>query len=249
MKIMAKKRKYTRSKVSKTRKKKLLQTHTGSQDQRLYNITPSNVAKVDVDWMVNLINRRLRSIEKAGLTEESAEYRLIEHYATSDPTGKGKIYNVNMDKGTIRISKDFRKMSPEEKAYAVNVMRNIIKAKTSTVKGTRSAMAKAFATVLEDKPELAKSGMTQEQYNEVWKSYHRNVSKDKRDRAAESNVIMKLIEKHDFYNLDSEQLDRAFSYWGQYDDPVDWADDLITKPEERDIESPFTGETLTLYID
>lgn len=245
---MAKKRKYTRSKVSKTRKQKLLQTHTGAQDQRLYNITPSNVAKVDVDWMVNLINRRLRAIERAGLTEESREYQLISHYA-NEVEGKGKMYNVNQEKGTIRVSKDFRKMTPEERAHAVTVMRNIIKAKTSTVKGTRAAMQKAFTSIMEDNPELEKSGMTQEQYNEVWRAYHRSVSKDKRDRAAESNVIMNLIKHHDFYSLDSEQLDRAFSYWSQYDDPADWADDLLTKPEERDVQSPFTGETLTLYVD
>lgn len=243
---MAKKRKYTRSKVSKTRKKNLLKTHTGSQDQRLYNITPSNVAKVDVDWMVNLINRRLRAIEKAGLTEESREYQLISHYA-NDVNGKGKMYNVNQEKGTIRVSKDFRKMTPEERARAITVMRNIIKAKTSTVKGTRAAMVKAFNTIKENYPDLAKSGMTQEQYDEVWKSYHRSVSKDKRDRVAESNIIMKLIEKYDFYTLDAEQLDRAFSYWSKYDDPASWADDLITAPEDREVISPFTGETLTLY--
>ena len=243
---MAKKRKYTRSKVSKTRKKNLLKTHTGSQDQRLYNITPSNVAKVDVDWMVNLINRRLRAIEKAGLTEESREYQLISHYA-NDVNGKGKMYNVNQEKGTIRVSKDFRKMTPEERARAITVMRNIIIAKTSTVKGTRAAMVKAFNTIKENYPDLAKSGMTQEQYDEVWKSYHRSVSKDKRDRVAESNIIMKLIEKYDFYTLDAEQLDRAFSYWSKYDDPASWADDLITAPEDREVISPFTGETLTLY--
>ena len=58
---------------------------------------------------------------------------------------------------------------------------------------------------------------------------------------------MKLIQKHNFYELDSDQLDRAFSYWEQYTDPADWADDLLTAPEDRDITSPFTGETLTLY--
>ena len=244
---MAKKRKYTRSKVSKTRKKNLLKTHTGSQDQRLYNITPSNVAKVDVDWMVNLINRRLRAIEKAGLTEESAEYRMIEHYAMGDPTGKGKIYNVNMDKGTIRVSKDFRKMSPEEKAYAVNVMRGIISAKTSTVSGTRKAMQKSFEYAKSEAPEAVKSGMTPEQYADVWRAYRRNVQKDENGKRAGSDIVMKLIKKYSFYELDSEQLDRAFSYWSQYDDPASWADDLITAPEEREVTSPFTGETLTLY--
>ena len=244
---MAKKRKYTRSKVSKTRKKNLLKSHTGSQDQRLYSITPSNVAKVDVDWMVNLINRRLRAIEKAGLTEESAEYRLIKHYAISEASGKGKMYNVNMDKGSIRVSKDFRHMTPEERAQAVTVMRNIINAKTSTVKGTKAALQKAYTSAMAAAPEAAAAGMTEEQYVEVWRAYRRNVSKDENGKRAGSDIVMKLIQKHNFYELDSEQLDRAFSYWEQYTDPADWADDLLTAPDERDVTSPFTGENLTLY--
>lgn len=246
---MAKKRKYTRKKVSKTRKNKLLQSHSGSQDQRLYNITPSNVAKVDVDWMVNLVNRRLRDLERAGLTDESAEYRMIEHYAISDPTGKGKIYNVNLDKGTIRVSKDFRKMTPEERAYAVNVIRNIIKAKTSTVKGTKAAMAKSYASAAAVVPGAIASGMTPEQYADVWRAYRRNVSKDESGKRAGSDIVMKLIDKFNFYSLSPEQLARAFSYLDQYDDPADWADELITAPADRDVTSPFTGETMTLYVD
>ena len=244
---MAKKRKYNRSKVSPTRKKKLLQAHEGSQEQRLYNVTASNVAQVDVKWMVQLINRRLRAIEKAGLTEESAEYRTIEHYAVSDPAGKGKIYNVNYETGAIRISSDMRKLSAEERAYAINVMRNIIKAKTSTVRGTRAAMNKAFASAMKKAPEAAAAGMTAEQYADVWRAYRRNVSKDESGKRAGSDIVMKLIQKFNFYDLSPEQLDRAFSYWDQYEDPAAWADDLITAPEERDVISPFTGETLTLY--
>lgn len=244
---MAKKRKYTRSKVSATRKKKLLQAHEGSQQQRLYNVTASNVEQIDVKWMVNIINSRLRAIEKAGLTEESREYHTIEHYAISDPAGKGKIYNVNYETGAIRISSDMRKLSAEERAYAINVMRNIIKAKTSTVRGTRAAMSKAFKTVTEMTPEAVAAGMTPEQYADVWRAYRRNVSKDESGKRAGSDIVMKLIQKYSFYDLNPEQLDRAFSYWDQYDDPAAWADDLITAPEDRDVTSPFTGETLTLY--
>ena len=198
--------------------------------------------------MAQTINRRLRALEKAGLSQESNEYRLIKQYATGDPSGKGSIYNITPE-GNVRITSTAKrggsgtggKMTAQEKAYLVTVMRNIMNAKTSTVRGTKAALNKAYESA-----KAVKEEMTFDQYVDVWRAWRDNVSKDKRDHAS-SQIVMKLIKQYDFYQLDRDQLDTAFSYYDQYDDPASWADDLVTAPEEREVTSPFTGETLTLY--
>ena len=222
---------------SSRRQKQLFKSHEGSQGQKIYNVTAGQVKASEVKWMVNTINRRLRAIEKAGLTEESREYAQIAHYALSDPTGKGAIYNVDMDKGTIRLSRDMRGMSGAEKAYLINVARNIMQAKTGTVKGTKAAMKSAYKTALASTGK-EESEMTYEQYVNVWRAYRRNVSKDKRDHAS-SNIVMQLIRQTNFYELSNDQLDQAFGYFDNYEDPASWADELVS-------ESPFDGEMLPI---
>ena len=242
---MAKRRK---SSPAKRRQKQLQRTHEGSQGQKLYNVTAGKVTDKEIKWMAQTINRRLRALEKSGLSQESNEYRLIKQYATGDPSGKGSIYNITPE-GNVRITSTAKrggsgpggKMTSQEKAYLVTVMRNIMNAKTSTVGGTKAALNKAYESA-----KAVKEEMTFDQYVEVWRAWRDNVSKDKRDHAS-SQIVMKLIKQYDFYNLDRDQLDTAFSYYDQYDDPASWADDLVTAPEEREVTSPFTGETLTLY--
>ena len=232
---MAKKKKS--STPSARRQKQLFKSHEGSQGQKIYNVTAGQVKASEVKWMVNTINRRLKAIEKAGLQEESNEYKTIAKYAISDPNGRGAIYNVNMDKGTIRLSRDMRGMTGAEKAYLINVARNIMQAKTGTVKGTRAALKKAYGTALAA-TEKTESEMTYEQYVNVWRAYRRNVAPDKRDHES-SQIVMQLIKQTNFYELTPDQLDKAFGYLGSFETPADWADELVS-------ESPFNGDMIKI---
>ena len=222
---------------SQRRQKQLMRTHGGSQGQKLYNVTPKNVKQSEIKWMAQTINRRLRAIEKAGLTEASNEYRLIQSYATGDPTGKGAIYNVNYDTGTIRITSDTRKMTSEERAYLINIMRNVITAKTGTVRGTKAAMMKGYKT------SLAMAGKTeaeisQDQWGKIWKTFRENVSQDMKDKGG-SQMVMKLLRETNFYEMSLSDMETAFSYMNNYETPMDWMDEMVS-------ESPFDGELLPI---
>lgn len=222
---------------SQRRQKQLLRTKQGSQGQKLYKVTPSNVKQSEIKWMAQTINRRLRALEKAGLTEASSEYRMIQNYATGDPTGKGSVYNVNYDTGNIRISYDTRKMTSEERAYLITVMRNILTSKTGTVRGTKAAMMKGYRT------SLAMAGKTEEeisqdQWGKIWKTFRENVSQDMKDKGG-SQMVMKLLRETNFYEMSLSDMETAFSYMNNYETPADWADELVS-------ESPFDGELLPI---
>lgn len=217
---MAKKRKIP----SKKRQRQLQASHKGSQGQKLYNVTPKDVTVAEVKWLVNKVNQRLRALEKAGLTQESAEYRLIKQYATGDPVGKGRIYNVNMEKGSIRLSSNMKKFgSGESKAYLVNVARNILAAQTSTVSGTKAALWLSFERAKEKSGKSA-SKMTYEQYVEVWRTFRENVAADRKGRRIGSDIVMDMIKRYDFYELNKEDLQEAFSYWNSFQKPIEWAE-------------------------
>lgn len=234
---MAKKKKRKNKAPSQRRQKQLLRTRSGSQGQKLYKVTPSNVKQSEIKWMAQTINRRLRALEKAGLTEASEEYRTIQRYATGDPSGKGAIYNVNYDTGSIRITADTRKMSSEERAYLITTMRNILTAKTGTVRGTKKSMYKGYKT------SLAMAGKTEEeisqdQWGKIWKTYRENVSQDMKDKGG-SQAVMKLLRETNFYEMSLSDMEKAFSYMNNYETPMDWMDELVT-------ESPFDGEILPI---
>lgn len=236
---MAKKKKGKNKAPSQRRQKQLLRTRSGSQGQKLYKVTPSNVKQSEIKWMATTINRRLRALEKAGLTEDSQEYNMIKHYATGEPNGKGSIYNVNMDKGTIRITSDTRKMTSEERAYLVTVMRNIMRAKTSTVRGTRAAKQKGYETFMRENKEL-QGKMTFDKYDEMWKRFRQNVDPDRKDKAASQKVVQMLKETN-FYDMTLDDMEQAFQYMATFEDPADWADAMIEAPfGEGQIRLEFT---------
>ena len=224
---------------SQRRQKQLMRTHEGAQGVQLYNVTPSKVKQSEIKWMAQTINRRLRALEKAGLTEDSQEYNMIKHYATGEPNGKGSIYNVNMNKGTIRITTDTRKMSAEERAYLVTVMRNVIKAKTSTVRGTRAAKQKAYESFLKNNKEL-QGKMSFDKYDEMWKRFRKNVDPDRKDKAASQKVV-KMLKETNFYDMSLDDMDEAFQYMATFENPADWMDAMISAPfGEGEIRIEFT---------
>lgn len=235
---MAKKRKTKNKAPSQRRQKQLARTHTGSQGQIIYNVTPSKVKQSEIKWMATTINRKLRALEKAGLTEDSQEYNMIKHYAIGEPNGKGSIYNVNMDKGTIRITSDTRKMTSEERAYLVTVMRNIMKAKTSSVRGTRAAKQKAYEKFLENNEEL-KGKMSFDKYDEMWKRFRQNVDPDRKDKAASQKVVQMLKETN-FYDMTLDDMEQSFQYLATSESPADWADGMISGAFGDRIKLEFT---------
>ena len=92
-----------------------------------YDITASKVTEAEFKRLVKRANDRLYKLEKKGLTGKSKEYRMVEHYAVSDPTGKGSIYNVNAERGSIRFTSSLKGLNGKQKAYLINTVRNFIK--------------------------------------------------------------------------------------------------------------------------
>ena len=162
--------------------------------------------------MIKQVNDSLYRLEKAGVADESAMYRTIERYAVSNPNGTGKMYNVNMEKGTVRVSKDLKRYKTrEEKNKFVQILQNILASKTRTVGGTRKALKEGFETI---KKQYDYKG-TFEEYVNVWRTYRNQVSKDRRDKMG-SDKVMKLIENNNIYMLDNQQLNMAMSYFESY---------------------------------
>ena len=164
-------------------------------------------SEAEIKHIIKTVNDSLYRLEKAGLQSESAEYRKIEKYAISNPNGTGKMYNVNFETGTIRVSKDLsRYKNKKERDKFVDVLENILKSQTRTVSGTRKAMQKGFETVKKD---YGYAGSLK-QYINVWHTFRDQVSKNKRDKIG-SDVVMQLIEKTNIYTLSKRELQQAMN--------------------------------------
>ena len=126
-------------------------------------------------------------------------------YATSNPNGTGKMYNLNMDKGTLRISKDLtRYRNKKERTKFVEVLENIVKAETRTVKGTRKAIDRGYQTV---KKRYNYQG-NKKQYLNVWHTARDIISKNKMDKIG-SDTVMRMIENTNIYQLSQTELQEA----------------------------------------
>ena len=180
--------------------------------------------------MVRKANDRLRRLERAGLYEESREYRLVSHYAYSDPGGKGSIYNVNPEKDTIR----FKSTLPSgqgytrEREYMINTLRNFLNASTSTVSGTRKAINKAFKSFIDNQD--IKGEMTQDQYMQLWRTYHDMGLRDKLDNQG-YNAFMTLVKSTDIYNMTPDEMKVALDYLAKSEAISEEGkiDDVLTK--------------------
>ena len=192
-------------------RKTLLKTEVTEKGNTVYSIPASKVRDKEFKKMVRKANDRLRALEKAGLFEESREYRLVSHYAYSDPGGKGSIYNVNPEKDTIRFStklptgQGFNK----ERAYMINTLRNFLNAQTSTVTGTRKAINKAYNSFM--KNNNVKADMSQEDYTQLWQVYHDMGLRDKLDNQG-YNAFMTLITQTDLYKMNKSDIEAAMAY-------------------------------------
>lgn len=192
-------------------RKTLLKTEVTEKGNTIYSIPASKVREKEYKRMVRKANDRLRSLEKVGLYEESREYRLVSHYAYSDPGGKGSIYNVNPEKDTIRFSSKLPTGQgyTKEREYAINTLRNFLNAQTSTVSGTKKAINKAYESFMENNG--ARSDMSQDEYIQMWKIYHDMGLRDKLDNQG-YNAFMTLMTQTDLYRLNKSDIESAMSY-------------------------------------
>lgn len=161
----------------------------------------------EIKSFAKTINDRYRRLEKAGLEDRSQSYKTVEHYAVSDPKGKGKHYKVDYAKGTLRVSADTRGMSLKELESYKNQLLQIMHHKTSTVTGTRAAIKKAYETA-KDVHEFKGS---QDYYEKVWDMYRNNVAEDKKARL-NSETVMSILENTTIYDMSADDIDAALQY-------------------------------------
>lgn len=193
-------------------RKSLLKRSVSEKGNQVYKIPASQVRLNEFKKLVKQANDRLRRLEKAGLYEESREYRLVSHYAYSDPNGKGRIYNVNPEKDTIRFSSKLPEKGLQYGAdieYQINALRNFLNAKTSTVSGTKEVTKKAYETFMRENGQ--RSNMSQEEYMNMWKIYHDMGLRDKLDNQG-YNTFMTLMTQTDLYKLSNEEIETALRY-------------------------------------
>lgn len=190
-------------------RKTLLKYEETSTGYRKYKIKNSQIREAELERLIKRANDRLYKLEKAGLTEKSQEYRMVEHYALGDPSGKGSIYNVREEKGTIRFKTTTKNMTASEKAYFINTLRNFLNAETSTITGTRKSFKKAYESFMKNNG--SKIDMSPEQYEKVWQTYRDMVEKDKLSNEG-YNAFMELITTTDLYTMDRWQIEEALSY-------------------------------------
>lgn len=198
--------------VTKYIRKTLLNRKETERGNIIYKIPASKVRDEEFKKMVRRANDRLRALEKAGLFEESREYRLVSHYAYSDPSGKGSIYNVNPEKDTIRFSSKLPEKGLQyerEREYMINTLRNFLNAETSTVSGTKAVINRAYESFMAEHGK--RSDMTQDEYMKMWRIYHDMGLRDKLDNQG-YNAFMTLMTQTDLYSLNEDEIKTALEY-------------------------------------
>lgn len=198
--------------VTKYIRKTLLNRKETERGNIIYKIPASKVRDEEFKKMVRKANDRLRALEKAGLFEESREYRLVSHYAYSDPSGKGSIYNVNPEKDTIRFSSKLPEKGLQyerEREYMINTLRNFLNAETSTVSGTKAVINRAYESFMAEHGK--RSDMSQDEYMKMWRIYHDMGLRDKLDNQG-YNAFMTLMTQTDLYSLNEDEIKTALEY-------------------------------------
>lgn len=217
--------------VSASRKKALLDYESGAHGYKKYDITASEVTQTDINYMVNVVNKRLYNLEKKGLTDLSNEYQKIEKYAIEK---NSPFYNVNLKTGAIRFKTSTKGMTARERAEFVSVLRGVMEAKTSTAKGTKEVLNTRYKTFLSNR-NMTPSEMSYQKYLDMWRLYRDKVSSDKKDKFASSQVIT-MIEFGHFAELTLEEMEEALDYMSQYDYDIDSYDEWIQSHKQSNKE-------------
>lgn len=214
--------------ISAERKRELLEFTAGAHGYHKYKITASQITQKDINYMVNVINKRLYNIEKAGATELSKEYQKIEKYAIDK---QQPFYNVNLKSGAIRLKTSTKGMSAREREKYVDVLRRIMNAKTSTLKGTMESLDRRYKTFLENR-KLTQDDLSYDKYVDMWKLYRDKVSSDKKEKFTSSQLIT-MIEVGDYYELTPEEMEDALDYMSDYEYDLDSYGDWLKKHKQE----------------
>ena len=171
--------------------------------------TPTDRYKEELRKKVRKVNASLARIEKAGLQEESAEYRIISHYAIDR---ESKMYNYDLESGRIRATTEFSRFeSPAELYRYGEVLDNILAAQTRTVTGIRQAIEKGRENYNASEIHKSQPEMDYDTYRNIFKIYRTRVDPDKKNHVG-SATVLKLIRNTDFYKLSDEQIADALRY-------------------------------------
>ena len=125
--------------------------------RKLKNLSRSELAKI-TSSLASAANKRLKRIEKAGLSESSPAYRYIEKSG-----GKFSVADKNTEELILEFKRAKRFLSDETK--------------TSTLKGTKEYIEKQAEIVQERLGEFE----SKEQANKFWKAYHKYSEAHKAD--------------------------------------------------------------------
>lgn len=165
--------------------------------------------KAEIRKMVKQVNDSLYRLEKRGLQEESKEYQMIEKYAV-DKGYKG--YNVNIEKGTIRATKDLSRFESDKELYEYKqILKNILNAQTRTVSGTKKALKKSYEKFRESDVHKKYDDLSFDKYREIFKKWRTNVSKDMKQKFDSSGVI-NMIEMTNLSTLPIDEVEKVFDY-------------------------------------
>lgn len=163
----------------------------------------------EIRKMVKKVNDSLYRLEKADVTDYSREYQMIEHYAVKK---NSKMYNVNLERGTIRATKDLKRFKSDEELYRYKeVLKNILKSKTRTVKGTREAMKKSFETFKKSKTYKENPNMSFEDFQRVMKIWRTRVQPDEKAHLSSSDVV-EIINITDLNSISDAGIEKALKY-------------------------------------
>lgn len=186
------------------------------------------ISKEEIKKKAKKVSNSLYRLEKAGVQNESAMYRTIERYAIDK---NSKYYNVNLEKGTIRPTRNLDNMTRKELYRYNEILDNILKSQTRTVTGTKKAIKKSYEAFLNSTVHNAVPDLTFDKYNEIFKIYREQVADDKKSHFG-SQVVLDLIENTNIYILTEDQLIEAFTYASEQS--VDkMLDNYFTETDER----------------
>lgn len=200
---------------SAQRKKDILERTKTDKGYSVYKIKPGDITQKDINYMVNVINKRLYNIEKKGLTEASNEYRSIEQYATEG----SPFYNYNPKTGTIRVRSSLKSFKGREREKYINTLRNIMRAKTSTATGTKRALEGGYKTFLE-RYGFTKKQLPKEKYAAIWQIWKDKIRVDRRDKFGSDKVIS-MLEYGQFGELSIDEMQDAMEYIAQNEADLD----------------------------
>lgn len=212
--------------MSSAQRKKDILEKVESKAGSVFKVKPSEITQKDINYMVNVINKRLYNLEKKGFTESSREYRTIEEYATAG----SPFYNVDLKKGTIRVKSSLKSFKGRDKEKFINTLRNIMLAKTSTVAGTKKTQKASYETFIK-KYNFDKSSLTEKKYKDIWNIYKDKISQDKKDKFGSDKVIS-MIEYGSFAELTPDEMENALDYMANYEYDLDAYEDWLNQHQQ-----------------